>query len=161
MTAFAALRAALYMTGFVLLWGWLALGVRPLDARLGHFPDGVRLLGAALMGLGGLLALWCVTVFVVRGRGTPAPFDPPREFVAVGPYRWMRNPMYVGGLTVLAGFALWHRSPAMLAFSGLVAGFVHLFVVGFEEPGLARRFGESYRAYLGRVNRWIPKRRRP
>ncbi|MFQ5680019.1 MAG: methyltransferase family protein [Gemmatimonadota bacterium] len=159
---FRAVRTAVYGSAFLFLWGWLALQSRPFDRALGGaLPEGVRTAGLPLMVVGAVLAFACAALFVARGRGTPAPFDPPREFVATGPYRWVRNPMYVGGLSLLAGFSLWHRSLAMLLFTGLVWGLVHLFVVWVEEPGLERRFGEGYRRYRRTVRRWWPRRPRP
>lgn len=153
-----ALRAAVYGTAFLLLWAWAALATRRLDPVLGlRLPPGARPAGAALLAAGGALALACASLFVVRGRGTPAPFDPPRRFVAEGPYRWARNPMYLGGLAMLTGFGLWHRSAGMLLFAGAAAVLVHLFVVRFEEPRLKRRFGRDYRRYLKSVNRWVPR----
>jgi len=107
--------------------------------------------------LGGLLVLWCGGTFIGRGRGTPAVFDPPRVFVASGPYRFVRNPMYLGGLCLLAGFGLWLRSLSILLFAAVLILAFHLFVVCYEEPGLAKRFGESYISYKKRTNRWIPK----
>lgn len=154
-----ALRAALYMTGFVLLWGWLALVVRGWDARLGGpLPDWLQGVGVLLMLLGGSLALLCGAVFVVRGRGTPAPFDAPRDFVAIGPYRWTRNPMYLGGLALLLGFGFWWRSPAIGLLAVAAWGVAHLFVVAYEEPALRRRFGAAYEEYTRRVKRWLPRR---
>src|SRR5882762_1747826 len=55
----------------------------------------------ALVVLGGALAIWCILTFALVGKGTPAPFDPPRQLVAAGPYRWVRNPMYIGAGTAL------------------------------------------------------------
>lgn len=135
------------------------MNVRWLDDRFGfQLPDEVRPLAIFVMALGGTLALLCASVFVVEGRGTPAPFDPPRAFVVTGPCRWVRNPMYIGGLMLLVGFALWHTSVAMLLFAVLVALLVHLFVVAFEEPQLERRFSASYLEYKRSVNRWLPKK---
>ncbi len=154
-----ALRAALYMTAFVLLWGWLALAVRRFDHQLADpLPGWLQRVGLPLMVLGGSLALACAAVFVVRGGGTPAPFDAPRHFVAIGPYRWTRNPMYVGGLILLLGFALWLRSPAVVLLTVGAWGLVHLFVVTYEEPTLRRMFGATYEDYCGRVSRWVPRR---
>lgn len=119
-------------------------------------PAWVAPIGVALMVVGGALAVACVVTFVVRGRGTPAPFDAPREFVAGGPYRWVRNPMYLGGFLVLAGYALCAVSfAALLVAFGMLAA-AHLFAVLYEEPTLERRFGASYRAYRRRTRRWIP-----
>ena len=104
MKVLAGIRTAVYMTGFVLLWGWLALGVRQFDPAIGvTLPKWVKLLGFAVMATGGVLGLTCGYFFATHGRGTPAPFDSPREFVAVGPYRYVRNPMYIGGSLVLGG----------------------------------------------------------
>lgn len=155
---FTALRAALYASAFIALWTWLALAVRRYDARLAvALPAWLRPVGLALLVVGGLLALACVAAFVVRGRGTPAPFDPPREFVASGPYRYVRNPMYVGGLTAIlgGGLALGSASIVLLALAFFLV--MHAFVVFYEEPSLESRFGASYRAYKAAVGRWLPR----
>lgn len=158
---FTALRALVYMTGFLGIWAWVALQARALDPHLGgSLPAWSPLLGWAVMALGGATALWCVLLFIVAGGGTPAPFDPPRAFVAAGPYRWVRNPMYLGAFGLLLGFALWGQSPAMLGVVPVAGGLAHLFVVLVEEPGLERRFGVDYVAYCRRVHRWWPRRPR-
>jgi protein-S-isoprenylcysteine O-methyltransferase Ste14 len=150
-----ALRALLYMTGFVFAWGWLSLQTRSIG-RGWVLPQGSRFVGTVLMIAGGSLVLSCVAWFVVAGRGTPAPFDPPRSFVPGGPYGWVRNPMYLGALLVLAGFGLWHASLSMVLLALPALILAHLFVVLYEEPTLRRRFGLPYVAYLAQVNRWIP-----
>lgn len=153
----AAARSLLYGTLFLALWGWLALEARALDPVLGvPLPGWTRSVGGILMAAGGLAAGLCAGAFVVEGRGTPAPFDPPEEFVAVGPYRWVRNPMYLGGVALLLGFGLWHRSVAMAAVGGVFFLLAHLFVRFHEEPHLEERFGDRYRSYRRRVNRWLP-----
>lgn len=157
---FVALRAALFAACFFLLWGWLALAVRPYDARLGgELPASVAGAGWVLVAVGLPLALTCVALFVWRGRGTPAPLDPPRELVAIGPYRLVRNPMYVGGLAILLGFGLILRSPAIVLLAGGFFLLAHLFVLLYEEPALEATFGESYREYKRRVGRWLPRPR--
>jgi protein-S-isoprenylcysteine O-methyltransferase Ste14 len=86
-------RGAVYSALFVWFWAWLAVSVRPLDGRIPiALPGWLRPVGFALATLGGILAGVCVATFVTRGRGTPPPFDPPREFVASGPYRYVRIP---------------------------------------------------------------------
>ena len=155
---FAGMRALVYVAGFGLLWGWLALAVRRFDPGLGVvLPESARVLGIVAIAAGGSLLLTCVGLFVLRGHGTPAPFDPPREFIAAGPYKFVRNPMYIGGLTVLLGFGLWQKSTSIVVFTALVAVVVHLFVVFLEEPGLEQRFGSSYINYKQSVNRWRPR----
>ena len=149
------------MTAFILLWRWLALGSRSFDASIGFTaPEWSRFAAIPLMATGGAIVLWCIGFFVARGGGTPAPFDPPREFVASGPYRFVRNPMYVGGLVLLLGYGFWQRSIAMLLFVFLAALVVHLFVVLLEEPNLEQRFGGSYQRYKQTVNRWVPRWRK-
>jgi protein-S-isoprenylcysteine O-methyltransferase Ste14 len=152
------LRAALYSSGFVLLWAWLAASVQRLDARLPFsIPAWARPLGLALGLTGALLALWCITTFVARGRGTPAPFDPPREFVAAGPYRYVRNPMYIGAFGVILGAGLALRSLSIVGLAVLFLLFVHLLVLFYEEPSLASRFGGPYLHYKSAVHRWLPR----
>jgi protein-S-isoprenylcysteine O-methyltransferase Ste14 len=158
-TAFAALRTFVYVILFMLFFGSLALAVRRFDPDLGlTLPDWAVLPGAVLMTAGAALAAACAAVFVARGRGTPAPFDPPRVFVATGPYRYVRNPMYVGGLSLLLGFGLVLRSVSVLLLAAVIFLVLQLFVVLAEEPGLIRRFGESYLAYRRGTNRWLPRR---
>jgi protein-S-isoprenylcysteine O-methyltransferase Ste14 len=158
-TLFIALRAVLYGTGFVLLWGWLALSVRVYDRRLPvSLPPSAAPLGLVAMGLGAVLAFSCVATFVLRGRGTAAPFDPPRVFVASGPYRFVRNPMYLGAWLVLAGLGLFEGSVSILLLSFGMLLAAHLFAVLVEEPGLESRFGKSYVDYKDATNRWIPRR---
>ena len=155
---FVATRAIVYAAVFVLFWGWLAYRVHLEDDRLGvRLPGWTAGPGIALMVIGAALAFTCVGFFVVRGRGTPAPFDAPREFVASGPYRWVRNPMYVGGFLLLAGYALCARSAAALLVAFVMLGAAHLFVVLYEEPALRRRFGGSYEDYTRRTPRWVPR----
>jgi len=155
---FIAIRALLWASGFVALWTWAALRVRDLDVAAGRYLPFVGVFpGLVIALLGAALALSCVVAFVVRGAGTPAPFDAPRTFVAVGPYRWVRNPMYVGAFGVLAGCGLAFRSPSVVALGFAAIALAHAFVVLLEEPGLERRFGESYREYRRRTNRWLPR----
>jgi protein-S-isoprenylcysteine O-methyltransferase Ste14 len=155
---FIALRTLIYVPSFIFFFGWVALGVRAFDPSIGIFlPVWTRVLGIIVMIAGIVLVLICAGVFVARGRGTPAIFDPPREFVALGPYKYVRNPMYVGGFILLMGFGLYHHSVSILALALLLALLFHLFVLWVEEPGLEQRFGSSYRDYKNSVNRWLPK----
>jgi protein-S-isoprenylcysteine O-methyltransferase Ste14 len=111
------------------------------------------LLGAS----GAALALTCILTFVFVGRGTPAPFDPPRQLVVQGPYRLIRNPMYLGAGLALAGAALFYQSIPLLGYAGSFLVITHLFVVLYEEPTLRRTFVRDYEAYCQRVGRWWPK----
>lgn len=114
--------------------------------------------GVVLGASGASLALWCIVTFVVIGRGTPAPFDPPRRLVIAGPYRWLRNPMYLGAGLALAGAALFYESWALLGYCAAFVFVTHLFVVAYEEPTLRATFGAPYVRYCERVRRWWPRR---
>ena len=163
MTAlFVALRGALFAALFIALWVWLAAEVRRFDPPEGvALPGWLRVAGWALGAAGGALALACVAILVVRGRGTPAPFDPPREFVVFGPYRWVRNPMYVGAVVTLVGGGLVLGSPAVVLLGAVFWLLTHLLLLLSEEPDLKRRFGEPYARYRATVPRWLPRRPRP
>ena len=157
---FVAFRAVLYGAGFVLFWGWLASGARKYDARLGiELTSSWKTVGIVLMIPGALVVLACVASFVFRGRGTPAPFDPPVLFVPTGPYRYVCNPMYIGAALFLAGYGLWEGSVSIALLSLVLLFAAHAFVLLVEEPGLERRFGESYLAYKRATNRWLPRLR--
>lgn len=112
--------------------------------------------GVIVAASGAVLALWCVGTFIVIGRGTPAPFDPPRQLVVVGPYRLVRNPMYIGAGLALAGAALFYESVALLAYAVAFTLITHLFVMMYEEPTLRATFGDSYERYCRQVRRWWP-----
>ncbi|HVO36183.1 MAG TPA: isoprenylcysteine carboxylmethyltransferase family protein, partial [Gemmatimonadales bacterium] len=129
---------------------WAGVGRPPTIGA----PQAIAL---AVGAVGAAIALWCVFAFALVGRGTPAPFDPPRRLVVRGPYRRVRNPMYIGAAVALGAAALFYQSFALLAFT---AGFLlvtHLFVVGYEEPTLRRLFGAEYEAYCREVRRWWPR----
>ena len=159
-TIFVLIRAVTYAAvfiGFVLIFlparvlEWSGVGAPP---RIG----GVQVVGALMTLAGGALVISCVLAFAFIGRGTPAPFDPPRRLVVRGPYRWVRNPMYIGAALALAGAAVFYQS---LALAGFVAAFLVatiLFVWLYEEPVLRRMFGADYDAYCARVGRWWPRR---
>lgn len=117
--------------------------------------------GPVLMSAGALLIAWCVRDFVRAGRGTPSPTEPPVRLVESGPFRWSRNPLYLGILAVLSGEALWWWSSALLSYAIGTWMSLELFLQLYEEPALERRFGESYRAYRRRVRRWVGRSRTP
>jgi protein-S-isoprenylcysteine O-methyltransferase Ste14 len=125
--------------------------VRP--ARLGPF----QIAGLVTTAMGAALVLWCIGSFVVLGRGTPAPFDPPRRLVVQGPYRHVRNPMYLGAGLALAGAALFYETVVLAAYAGAFMVVMHLFVVLYEEPTLRHGFGDAYEDYRRTVRRWWPR----
>jgi protein-S-isoprenylcysteine O-methyltransferase Ste14 len=106
--------------------------------------------------IGSIILLWCFWDFTFKGRGTPAPIDPPKELVATGFYRYVRNPMYVGVLAIIIGHFLWFGYWNLLIYAIVVFIGFNTFVAYYEEPTLKRKFGASYEDYLKRVPRWIP-----
>ena len=157
-TSFVAARAVFFTTCFLLLWAWVALRLRVFDHHFGIvLPTWLLPAGMSLMLGGGILGLWCVLTFIVKGRGTPAPFDPPRSFVAAGPYSWVRNPIYLGGWLLLSGLGLHEQSTSLVLFSLVLLFVVHLLVVRLKEPGLRRKFGASFDDYCKAVPRWLPR----
>jgi protein-S-isoprenylcysteine O-methyltransferase Ste14 len=123
------------------------------------FPSAIgvqQITGIIFGAAGGIIALWCVLAFATIGKGTPAPFDPPRRLLVRGPYRYVRNPMYIGAAVALASAALFYESLALLAYTGLFILITHLFVLLYEEPNLRGSFGKEYEAYCRKVKRWWP-----
>jgi protein-S-isoprenylcysteine O-methyltransferase Ste14 len=139
----------------ILIPYWLlsSRSVQP-SSTLGAF----RYFGVLPILIGASIYFWCAWDFTFTGRGTPAPIDPPKELVVRGLYRYVRNPMYVGVLSVLLGEALFFASRTLLQYSVIVFGFFYLFVVIFEEPVLQSKFGESYQKYRQNVPRFLPWR---
>ena len=137
----------LYLPARVLSWSGLA---RPSAIAA------PQIAGMILTAAGAAIALSCIVTFVLIGKGTPAPFDAPRRLVARGPYRFVRNPMYLGATLALSGAALFYRSPALLGYAAAFILLAHLFVVLYEEPTLRRTFGADYDAYCHRTRRWWP-----
>ena len=122
-------------------------------------PESIELqqvVGMVLGAAGAMVALWCVFSFAFIGKGTPAPFDPPRKLVIQGPYRFVRNPMYIGAGLALVSTALFFQSIQLLAFAVVFFLITHLFVVWFEEPTLRRMFGQEYQDYCRKIGRWWP-----
>ena len=137
----------IYVPARLLSWSGI---VRPASIELQQVAGMV--IGAA----GAAVALWCIFTFAAIGRGTPAPFDPPRRLVIQGPYRFVRNPMYIGAGLALAGAALFYQSLPLLGYMGLFLLATQLFVMWYEEPALLRTFGQEYEAYCRQVRRWWP-----
>ena len=107
--------------------------------------------------LGGVILLWSFWNFLHEGRGTPAPIDPPRELVAIGFYRYVRNPMYVAVLAIILGHFLWFGYWNLLIYAIFVFVAFHTFVTFYEEPTLKRNFGAAYEDYVKQVPRWFPR----
>jgi protein-S-isoprenylcysteine O-methyltransferase Ste14 len=139
---------------FLVLPGTVAFAV-PWWLLRPRAPTNFATLGALVIAIGVGILLWCVRDFYVAGRGTLAPWAPPESLVVNGLYRWSRNPMYIGVLIVLWGWALGFRSGALALYALLVMLSFHLRVVLGEEPWLARRHGGQWEHYKIAVPRWF------
>jgi len=143
LTAFIALPG---LFAFVIPIAWLW----STDRLAIEHPWGMIYLAVGIIGL-----FWCVRDFYVAGKGTLAPWAPPKNLVVVGLYRYSRNPMYVSVVLILLGWALTFGSTALLVYSlGLATAF-HLRVLFGEEPWLRRTHGAAWDDYAGRVRRWF------
>ncbi len=140
---------------FLALPGVVAFAVPlALAGWLHQFPPR-QLSGLLPLCLGMLLLLWCVREFYVAGPGTLAPWSPPKHLVVSGPYRYCRNPMYVGVSLILLGWAALFWSRPLLLYAACVAVAFHLRVVIAEEPWAARNFGDEWSSYRARTPRWL------
>ena len=145
-----ALLAFLALPGMVAIAvpGYLAAG----ELRRG---GSLHLAGLPVLAVGFFLLLWCVREFYVSGKGTLAPWSPPRHLVTTGLYRFSRNPMYVAVALMLIGWTISCPSRALAIYTSLVIVAFHLRVVFGEEPWLARTHGAAWDAYRARVPRWL------
>jgi protein-S-isoprenylcysteine O-methyltransferase Ste14 len=156
------LKTLLYGGGFLVLFaGWLPLRVFERHPRWTGDWAAPQLAGAALFALGAAVILISAWALINRGRGTPAPFDPPVKFVRRGPYKWVRNPMYLGLVALVAGEGLFYASWHVAVYWVCLVCALHLFVVGFEEDALRRQFGAMYEDYKRDVSRWLPRKPKP
>jgi protein-S-isoprenylcysteine O-methyltransferase Ste14 len=147
----------------IVVWlaiGWLTGYLRSLDVSLGvQLPAWVRVPGIVALSAGAALVLICGGMLSTLGIGTlrGEEWFMPRDFVATGPFRFVRNPMSLGGAVLMTGIALCHRSALGLGLAAALFVVFHLVVVCLEEPGLEKRFGDSYREYRRNVPRWVPR----
>ncbi len=105
----------------------------------------------------GVVVLLDAFIRFARADGTPAPPAPTAHLVVVGPYRYVRNPMYEAVLAIILGQALLFASWATVLYAGVVLLAVLLFVRSYEEPTLEREYGDEYREYRRNVRGWLPR----
>jgi protein-S-isoprenylcysteine O-methyltransferase Ste14 len=135
---------------------WWLTGWRVRQAFWAWAP--LRVVGVALLAAGVIVLVEAFVRFVVEGVGTPAPIAPTQRLVVDGPYRYVRNPMYLAVLAVIVGQALLLGQPGLLLYAAAVGGATAAFAHGYEEPTLRRRFGAQYEAYRRAVPAWWPRR---
>jgi protein-S-isoprenylcysteine O-methyltransferase Ste14/pimeloyl-ACP methyl ester carboxylesterase len=143
------------LLAFIALPGLVAF-VAPLFLARRVLREGpISTIGLIPLAVGVALLIWCVRDFYVVGKGTLAPWDPPRRLVTTGLYRFSRNPMYVAVGLVLVGWAVLFRSWGLLFYAVAVAAAFHIRVVWSEEPVLLRAYEKEWRRYASRVPRWV------
>ena len=143
-----AVIAFLALPGIVAFFvpvAWLWLVGKPFAQPIGLVP--------LVLGVAGLLR--CVRDFYVFGKGTLAPWAPPKRLVVDGLYRFSRNPMYVSVALILLGWATTYASRGLLVYALAVMAAFHVRVVLGEEPWLAQTFGDDWVRYARRVRRWL------
>jgi protein-S-isoprenylcysteine O-methyltransferase Ste14 len=123
-------------------------------------PAALRVLGIVVLVAGGALVVETTARFALQGRGTPAPWAPPERFVERGSYRFVRSPMYLGVLLLVAGQGFLLGRPVLYAWAMAAWLMFTAFLALYEEPQLRGRFGASYDDYRSRVRRWLPTRPR-
>jgi len=131
-----------------------------LQPPLGAWAAG-RAIGGVLLLVGLAVLLDSFVRFALEGRGTPAPPFPTKRLVVSGPYRYVRNRMYLAVLSAIAGQGALLGSRELLGYAGLVWLAFHAFVLLYEEPTLRRRYGPQYGSYCATVRRWLPRRPSP
>jgi protein-S-isoprenylcysteine O-methyltransferase Ste14 len=134
---------------------WWISGWRLENAPIWWLP--LRVVGGGLVAVGAGVLLDSFARFALKGLGTPAPVFPTRYLVVTGLYRYVRNPMYVAVVAVIAGQGLMFANVRVLAYGGLVWLGFHLFVVAYEEPTLQGTFGVQYEDFCRSVSRWVPR----
>jgi protein-S-isoprenylcysteine O-methyltransferase Ste14 len=132
---------------------WWLTGWQPGAA----WPVPVQITGAVLAGAGAVVLLAAFAQFAIQGQGTPAPPAPTEQLMVRGLYRYVRNPMYLAVLALITGQALLLSRPVLLGYAAAVAAAVITFVYGYEQPTLARRYGDQYQAYRKAVPGWWPR----
>jgi protein-S-isoprenylcysteine O-methyltransferase Ste14 len=146
------LRALL---AFVALPGVVAFAVPITALVLASRTRVVHSWGLVALAVGVVGLLWCVRDFYVTGKGTLAPWAPPRRLVVVGLYRYSRNPMYISVALILTGWALAFASKGLGVYAACVAVGFHVRVIAAEEPYLATAHGDDWLRYTAQVRRWI------
>lgn len=145
------------------IWVIAPLLGKYIDSFYFHYPHVladstfVIILGVCVILLGALLGAWTIILFKVKGKGTPNPAFPPKEFIVTGPYKFSRNPMVMAGLLIMIGESIFYFSPSTFGLAILFVLSLYLYIRNVEEPELKERFGQPYDDYLKNVPRFIPK----
>lgn len=122
------------------------------------WPVGVRVVGMVLIAAGGIVVAWAFTQFAAEGAGVPIPGEPNSQRLTVGgPYRYVRNPLYVASVVAISGQALLLSRPVLLIYAAAFLAITVFLVHWIEDPALARRFGQQFEDYRNQVPGWRPR----
>lgn len=143
--------------GFLALPGTVAFLVPLLITKYDPWKRPFMPMGALGIILGAFILIWCARDFYLSGEGTLTPWEPPKNLVVIGLYRFVRNPMYLGVLTLVLGWSLLFVSPMLVLYLLLLIVSFHLRVIRYEEPRLREQYGDAWEAYRQLVPRWFPK----
>lgn len=164
-----ALRSTIYTIGFLLVVlgivpslfhlasQWLLADAEPAAIIREFWLHFQHLIGLAVFAIGLGAYTFCSVWLIFHGRGPHVEFDPPKVFVATGPYRWVRNPVVITLILTVLGEAIYLNSLGIAALVLVGMGFAHYQVTRIEEPRLRERFGQSYTDYCQQVPRWLPR----
>ena len=136
---------------------WIPRRILLAPENIYRFDIGIyRYLGLAPIVLGIVIYIFCSGSFVLVGKSTPIFFTPTKELIVTGLYRFVRNPLYIAGLLVLAGEAILFQSVGIFIYCLGMFGSFYVIVL-MEETLLAEKFGARYEQYCKSVPRWIPR----
>ena len=122
------------------------------------WPIAVRLIGVTLIALGGIVVAWAFAQFAAEGAGVPIPGEPNSQRLTVGgPYRYVRNPLYVASVVAICGQALLLSRPVLFSYAAAFLAITIFLVHWIEDPALARRFGQRFEEYRNEVPGWWPR----
>lgn len=119
----------------------------------------LRVVGVVALVAGAFVLVLSFARFVIEGVGTPAPPAPTEHLVVGGLYRFVRNPMYIAVVATVMGQGLLLWQPVLFLYTLCLCVLFACFVHWYEEPRLARQFGDQYEAYRRAVPAWIPRLR--
>ena len=142
---------------FSLLPGIVAFLVPFMLASFDPWRERTFWIGLPVITVGVVCLVCCVVDFYRAGKGTLAPWDPPKRLVIIGLYRLVRNPMYVSVIVLLVGWGIYFGSWLILAYAIVMFTAFHLRVVLYEEPKLSELFSDDWHRYRAAVGRWVPR----
>ncbi len=148
-----------------IFYGLIPCGINSIEpftflAPLRFDPTPWQPWAIGLFALFGAMGVWSGTIMAIRGQGTPLPVDTARELVIFGPYRYVRNPMAITGLSQAAAVGLFLGSPGVVLYALTGAVVWTVFVQPREEADLLYRFGDRYANYCRSVRCWVPRFRK-